>query len=187
MVKVEASTPVSFATGARTAGAKRADQSRAGSIRLSPPDSIDLSWKSFKLPFGTERDKLRDPTFIEDKIYAPAVKLGIVTVEEASTVFALVSYVLRVEQKTPAKLLTYILRGGKRLKPWRADLTQQDYENANQLVRRSAPKEFKAVTFNLIDEMAIGDIARSLSADQFERNRESQKSRLLSKYGAGAK
>jgi hypothetical protein len=129
---------VSVATVAHQAGARRADQLRArGPAQVSPPDSI---CSMFKLPRDTTGIQLRDPRFIQEHVFEASQKLGIVTVDEEKHVFALVGYVLRNESKTPARLLTWILRGGKRINPWRADLAEQDWAFAAERLRQIVPK-----------------------------------------------
>lgn len=129
---------VSVATVAHQAGARRADQLRArGPAQVNPPDSIG---STFKLPRDTTGIQLRDPRFIQQHVFEASQKLGIVTVDEEKHVFALVGYVLRNESKTPARLLTWILRGGKRINPWRADLAEQDWAFAAERLRQIVPK-----------------------------------------------
>jgi len=114
-----------------------------------PPGSTG-SLNQFKLPFGTTPSQLRDPKFVELSVFDKAIKTGSATLDERKHVFALVNYVLRSEQETPAKLLTHILRGGKRKSPWRGDLAEQDFAWATTAIRSlDVPKEMTVRTGNL--------------------------------------
>lgn len=116
--------------------------------------------------------QLREARFVERYVYQKAVQTGrIVAEDERKHIFALVGYCLRVEPDTPARLLTYILKGGERCRPWRSDLSATDWKFAeNRLAQLKAKAEKPAD-------------GRARWVESYSKPPDQQKAELEAKYG----
>jgi hypothetical protein len=127
----------------------------------------------FKLPKNVTVMQLRDPIFVERVVYTRAVERElIVPDDERRHLYGLVGYCVRVEPDTPARLLTYIIRGGHRCKPWRSDLTAADWRFADNMIA-----QYKAWTDRK------GSEGRARVAKEYAKPPDQQKAELEAKHG----
>lgn len=153
------------------------------STAFSVEPIANVPFPEFSLPANTKPADFQNPAWIEKHVYKQCLKLGIVNESEFKHSFAIVGRVARTEKKTPAALLTFILRGGKRKMPWRADLAAVDWRFAADMVSR-LPKESDSEPVAVpatVNRVAETEESR---ADNFEKNRSRWKNHLTQLIGS---
>ncbi len=145
--------------------------------------SQTFPFPDFILPAKTNHDDLRNPAWVETHVYAQGLRLGVVNESEFKHCFAIVGRVLRSEQKTPAALLTFILRGGTRKMPWRGDLAAVDWRFADDMISRLSPKPPVACSGVTVTGERHAETEET-RADNFEANRTRWKNHLSQLIGS---